>query len=125
MRPRKPAPLIEPSSGNVFHDLGFRHPEVELAKAQLVLAISTLLSERPVTQSEAARLVGLPQPKISQLLRGDVTGFSTDRLLRVLNRLGQDVQIVVTPVPVRRPLGRVRVVGSRSATKVAARHRDR
>ncbi len=102
-----------PGSDNVFRDLGFRDPDAELAKAQLALAISTLLRERPMTQMEAARLLGLPQPKVSQLARADVTGFSTDRLLRVLGRLGQDVEIVVTPAPVRRPVGMVRVVRGR------------
>lgn len=104
---------ITPGSDNVFRDLGFRDPDAELAKAQLALAISTLLRERPMTQTEAARLLGLPQPKVSQLARADVTGFSTDRLLRVLSRLGQDVEIVVTAAPVRRRVGKVRVVRRR------------
>ena len=111
---RRPPGAVTPGSDNVFRDLGFRDPDAELAKAQLALAISTLLRERPMTQMEAARRLGLPQPKVSQLARADVTGFSTDRLLRVLGRLGQDVEIVVTPAPVRRAVGKVRVVRGRA-----------
>jgi predicted XRE-type DNA-binding protein len=118
---RRPHDAVTPGSDNVFRDLGFRDPDAELAKAQLALAISTLLRERAMTQMEAARLLGLPQPKVSQLARADVTGFSTDRLLRVLGRLGQDVEIVVTPAPVRRPVGKVRVVRGRARTAVGNR----
>jgi predicted XRE-type DNA-binding protein len=109
----RPRSDITPGSDNVFRDLGFQNPEAELAKAQLALEICTLLRERPMTQVEAARRLGLPQPKVSQLARADVTGFSTDRLLRVLGRLGQDVEIIVTPTPARRPIGRVRVIRRR------------
>lgn len=109
----RPRTAVTTGSGNVFQDLGFRDPDAELVKARLALAISTLLRERSLTQMEAAHLLDLPQPKVSQLTRADVTGFSTDRLLRVLGRLGQDVDIVVTPAPVRRPIGRVRVTRRR------------
>lgn len=101
---------FERSSGNVFRDLGFPNAEAELAKAQLVLEISTLLRRRALTQTAAAEVLGIPQPKVSQLVRGDVTGFSTDRLLRLLTLLGRDVAIVVTPAPASRATGRVRTV---------------
>ncbi|MFN2317921.1 MAG: helix-turn-helix domain-containing protein [Gemmatimonadales bacterium] len=101
------------STGNVFRDLGFKNPDAELAKAQLVLEIVRLLRRRSLTQTAAARLLGLPQPKVSQLSNGDVTGFSTDRLIRLLNRLDQDVAITVTPKPHRQRRARVRVVAGR------------
>lgn len=101
---------FERSSGNVFADLGFDHPDEELTKAQLILEIVDLLRARGLTQTAAGRLLGLPQPKVSQLFHGKVTGFSTDRLLRFLNRLGQDVQIVVRAKPIGQRVARVRVV---------------
>lgn len=88
---------VEPSSGNVFADLGFPNPEEELAKADLAIRISQLLGERKLTQKQAASLLGIDQPKVSALLSGKLEGFSTERLLRFINRLGQDVQIVIRP----------------------------
>lgn len=88
---------MEPSSGNVFADLGFAHADEELAKADLALRISQLIAGRKLTQKKAAALLGIDQPKVSALLRGKLAGFSTERLLRFLNTLGQDVDIVVRP----------------------------
>jgi predicted XRE-type DNA-binding protein len=88
---------VERSSGNVFADLGFPNPEEELAKADLAIRVSQLLRERRLTQKQAASLLGIDQPKVSALLRGKLEGFSTERLLRFINRLGQDVEIVIRP----------------------------
>jgi predicted XRE-type DNA-binding protein len=96
----------------VFADLGFDHPDEELAKAQLILRIVQLLRARGLTQTAAGQLLGLPQPKVSLLYRGQVTGFSTDRLIRFLNRLDQDVDIVVRTKPADRRTARVRVVST-------------
>ena len=86
---------VTPGSGNVFADLGVAEPEEELAKAQLAVHIRDAIKRRRLTQAEAARLVGIDQPKISALMNGRLTGFSSDRLLRCLTALGQDVDIVV------------------------------
>jgi predicted XRE-type DNA-binding protein len=107
---RKTAPAFEPSSGNVFADLGFEHPEEELAKAQLILQIVELVRARGLTQTAAARVLALPQPKVSLLLRGQMAGFSTDRLIRLLNRLDQDVEIVVRAKASARRPAHVRVI---------------
>jgi len=88
---------IEPSSGNVFADLGLKNPEELLAKAELVQRISEILAERKLTQAGAAKLLGIDQPKVSSLLRGKLEGFSIDRLFRFLNALGRDVEISVRP----------------------------
>lgn len=88
---------VEPSSGNVFADLGLKDPEELLAKAELVQRIADLIAERKLTQVRAARLLGIDQPKVSALLRGRLDGFSTDRLFRFLNALGSDVEIVIRP----------------------------
>ena len=83
------------SSGNVFADLGFKDAEERLAKSELAVRIAIAIKQRKLTQVAAAEVCGIDQPKISKLLRGDLDGFSTERLIRVLNALGQDVEIVV------------------------------
>jgi len=88
---------VELSSGNVYADLGLPNAEERLAKADLVIRIYDVITSRGLTQRDAARLLGIDQPKVSALLRGKFDGFSTDRLFRFLNRLGQDVSIVITP----------------------------
>jgi len=87
----------EASGGNVFADLGIANPELALAKAKLVLRIRDIISERELTQTTAARLLNLDQPKVSALVRGKVQGFSLDRLFRLLHALGQDIEISVKP----------------------------
>jgi predicted XRE-type DNA-binding protein len=87
------------SSGNVFADLGVRDPEEALAKAELANKISVLIQERKLTQAKAAKLLGIDQPKVSMLLRGRLTGFSIERLMRFLLLLGQDIKISAQPNP--------------------------
>jgi len=88
---------FEKGSENVFADLGLPNPEIALAKAELVQRIRQLISDRKLTQSTAAKLLGIDQPKVSALVRGRVEGFSIDRLLRFLNALGETVEIIVPP----------------------------
>ncbi len=102
-------PVIE-SSSNIFADLGVAEPEEELAKAQLARHIRQAIKRRRLTQVGAAALIGLDQPKISALINGRLTGFSSDRLMRCLTALGQDVDIVVKNTPRSRARGRLRVV---------------
>ena len=90
-------PRVEPSSGNVFADLGLPNPDLALAKAELVQRIRTLIADRKLTQAGAAQILGLDQPKVSLLVRGRVEGYSLDRLFRFLNALGQCIEINVTP----------------------------
>ncbi len=101
---------VTQGSGNVFADLRVAEPEEELAKAQLAVHIRDAIKRRHLTQAEAARLVGLDQPKISALMNGRLTGFSSDRLLRCLTALGQDVDIVVRPRTKGQPRGHLRVI---------------
>jgi predicted XRE-type DNA-binding protein len=95
--PRESQVTIEPSSGNVFADLGLKNPEELLAKAELVQRICDIIAERKLTQTRAAAVLGIDQPKISALMRGKLDGFSLDRLFRFLNALGRDVDIVIRP----------------------------
>ena len=94
---------IEESSGNVFADLGLPDADGRLVKAELAQKISQIMTQRQLTQIEAAELLGIDQSKVSALLHGRLLGFSLERLIRFLNLLGQDVQIVVKPKPYRRP----------------------
>jgi len=102
---------IEKGSGNVFADLGLPNPEERLTKADLAMQITDSIRARRLTQAKAAALFGIDQPKISRLLRGQLSGFSTERLIHFLTLLGQDVVIVVKPVtPHSRRPGHVSVV---------------
>jgi predicted XRE-type DNA-binding protein len=88
---------VEPSSGNVFADLDIASPQEMLAKAELARRICDLIAERQLTQTKAAVVLGVDQPKVSALMRGKLDGFSTDRLFRFLNALGREVDIVIRP----------------------------
>ncbi len=97
------------SSGNVFADLGIDAPEEALAKAELTAKISEIIEAKGLTQAAAAKVLGIDQPKVSALLRGKLTGFSTERLIKFLNALGRDVEIVVKDQS-RRRVGHLQVV---------------
>ena len=107
---KKPLIPVTPSSGNVFADIGVPEPEEELAKAQLASRIREIVRSSRLTQVAAAGVMGIDQPKVSALLNGRLSNFSSERLMRLLTRLGQDVEIVVKSKPRRRQRGRIRVV---------------
>ncbi len=75
---------VQSSSGNVFADLELQNPEELLIKAELVRQISRMIDTRKMTQTEASQMLGIAQPKVSVLLRGKLSGFSTERLFRFL-----------------------------------------
>ena len=99
---------IERSSGNVFADLDIPHADAHLLKAELVTRIDRIIRRRRLTQAKAAKLLGLAQPDVSRLLRGDFSEYSMERLLRLLTALGRDVEIVIRKPYSQRP-GRLRV----------------
>jgi predicted XRE-type DNA-binding protein len=102
---------VTESSGNVFADLGYADPEEALAKAELARRISQIITKRHLTQAQAAEILGVDQPKVSNLMRGKLSGFSTDRLFKFLNALGRDVKIVIEKPKARtRQHGHTRVV---------------
>lgn len=103
---------FEMGSGNVFADLGRPDADEMLVKAELVHQISSIVRRRRLTQVQAAELLGISQPKVSELLRGNLRGFSLERIARFLNALGQDVEIRVKPKPRTRKAGRLSVVTS-------------
>jgi predicted XRE-type DNA-binding protein len=85
------------SGGNVFADLGFPDADEMLAKAELAIKVADILRRRRLTQVQAAAVLGVDQPKVSALIRGRLSGFSIERLLRFLLRLGTDVSITIKP----------------------------
>lgn len=87
----------EESSGNVFADLNIPEPSLYMAKAQLAHSICEVIKERNLTQVEAAEILGINQPKVSALTRGNLDGFKCDRLFRFLNLLDRDVEIIIRP----------------------------
>jgi len=87
---------IQVSSGNVFADLGFQDAEERLLKVKLATKIAQLIENKGWTQAQTAERTGLDQPKVSRLLRGQLSGFSADRLFAVLNRLGHSVEVRIS-----------------------------
>ncbi|HMC61771.1 MAG TPA: helix-turn-helix transcriptional regulator [Candidatus Solibacter sp.] len=81
----------------MFADLGFANPEQELMKARLTLQIYHIIQQRGLTQTEAAKTLGIKQPHVSLLMRNRAGSFSVGRLMEFLTALGQDVEITVRP----------------------------
>ncbi len=97
------------SSGNVFADLGFTNADEEQMKAELVRIIRDIIDDRALTQNETSRLFSIAQSRVSALLRGKLTEFSTERLFRFLKALDRDVEISIKRRRDNRP-GRVLIV---------------
>ena len=107
MRKKNKIPAKE-GSGNVFRDLGFPNPEREQIKARLTLQIYRLVKDRGLTQAAAGEILGIRQPHVSGLMRGQSGNFSVERLMDFLTALGQDIEITVKPT--RREHGEVHLV---------------
>lgn len=99
---------VKEGSGNIFADLGFAHPEREELKARLTLQIYRLIKGRGLTQAQAGEVLGIKQPHVSSLMRGQSGAFSVERLMNFLAALGQDVQITVRST--RKHRGEVSVI---------------
>ena len=95
--PKKNAVRVTPSTGNVFRDLGFSKGESEhlLVRADLLIQVQKAIASRRFKQAEAARVLRVTQPRVSDLLRGRIDLFSTDALIDMLARLGIGVRLVV------------------------------
>ena len=101
---------IHQGSGNVYADLGYSDAEEMLVKAKLVRKISEIVRGKGLTQVETAKILGLTQPKVSAVLRGQFRGISERKLIDCLTNLGRDVEIVVRDAPRRRAGGKLSVV---------------
>jgi predicted XRE-type DNA-binding protein len=88
---------IEGGSGNIFADVGLPNAQEHLLKASLVVQLHRLIKARKLTQVAAAKLIGVKQPDLSNILRGHYQGFSLERLMRMLTAFDQDVEITVRP----------------------------
>lgn len=108
----KASRTVTRSSGNVFADLGLARAEEKQTQVRLAVAIHQIIKERRLSQMEAADLLGINQPKISALVNYQLEGFSVERLLRFLNALGRDVEIVVRRKLKSRKLGRILVTAA-------------
>jgi predicted XRE-type DNA-binding protein len=90
---------VHDSTGNIFEDLGLPNPEERLAKAEIARVIRKIIRERGLTQVQAADVLGVRQPDVSDLTRGKLARFSMERLERFLNALDMDVRIQIGPRP--------------------------
>jgi predicted XRE-type DNA-binding protein len=101
---------IENSSGNVYEDLQVAEAEAMHIKARLAGKIGDIIRHRHLTQQQAADILGIPQPKLSGLLRGQFRGISEAKMIECLNRLGRDVEIVVRKASRSHPQGHTHVL---------------
>lgn len=92
---------ITKSSGNVFADMGFKDAQERLVKADLAFRINHVIEKRELKQVEAATILGINQPKISAIANGRLKDFSIERLIEFLNKLDQDVEIIIHEKPKR------------------------
>ena len=101
---------IEESTGNVYADLGMADADLMRVKAQLATKIGEIIKGRKWSQQQAAKVLGMTQPKLSKMLRGQFRGISEAKMLDCLARLGRNVQIVVGPARRATSAGRVSVI---------------
>ena len=101
---------IETGSANVYEDLGLPEAAELQVKATLAAKIGEIIKHRHLTQIQAAEILGIPQPKLSGMLRGQFRGISEAKMLECMNRLGRDVDIVVRKPSRSRTTGSTRVV---------------
>ena len=96
-------------TGNVFADLGYADSTERQARLRLALALNRVLDQRTLTQAEAAKLLGVSQPKVSALRNYKLAGFSVERLMTFLTALDRDVRIVICQKPRSRRSARISV----------------
>lgn len=101
---------IEESTGNVYADLGMADAEEMLVKVQLSTKIGEIIKNHRWSQQQAAEVLGITQPKLSNMLRGQFHGISESKMLDCLARLGHDVQIVISPASRKKTAGHIVVV---------------
>ena len=111
-RSAEPREGITRGTGNVFADLGFPDAAERQAKLRLAFALNQLLDGRKLSQAQAARILGVSQPKVSALRNYKLAGFSVERLMNLLTALDQDVEITIRRKPRSRKAGRISVVAA-------------
>lgn len=109
--PKEPKVIeISKGSANIYDDLGLSDAAEMQVKATLAAEIGEIIKHRQLTQVQAAEVLGMPQPKLSGMLRGQFRGISETKMLDCMNRLGRDVEIVVRKSTRSRATGRTSVV---------------
>ena len=88
---------VEMGSGNIFADLGLPDAEAHFLKAQIVSEIYRLAHARKLTQAQAGKRMGISQPEVSRLFKGNFREYSIERLMGFLTAFDRDVEIVVRP----------------------------
>lgn len=111
-RSAEPGEPITRGTGNVFADLGFPDAAERQAKLRLAYALNQVLDGRTLSQAEAAKVLGLTQPKVSALRNYKLAGFSVERLMNFLTALDQDIEIVIRSKPRSRKTARISVVAA-------------
>ncbi len=109
---RAESATITRGSTNVFEDLGYPDAAERQAKLRLAFALNRVLEARQLSQSDAAKVLGVTQPKVSALRHYKLAGFSVERLMNLLTAVGQDVEIVIRRKPQSRKSGRISVVAA-------------
>jgi predicted XRE-type DNA-binding protein len=119
---------VTQGTGNVFTDLGFPDAVERQAKLRLAYAINRVLDGRKLSQVDAAKVLGVTQPKVSALRHYKLAGYSVERLMNLLTALGQDVEIVIRRKPRSRKSARISVIAAHEfqmALKPRATTRER
>lgn len=111
------------SSGNIYADLGYPNPEEYLAKAELAQLITDAIAEKKLTQKDAAKLMGIDQPKVSAIIRGNFSGFSIDRLFRFMLALGMDIFIGTNPHKKKTTEPRIHIMTQFVPPQLPSQHR--
>ena len=104
--------LVTRGTGNVFADLGFPDAAERQAKLRLAYALNQVLDAGKLSQAEAAKVLGVTQPKVSALRNYKLSGFSVERLMNLLTAVDQDIEIVIRRKPRSRKVGRISVVAA-------------
>ena len=107
---------VEPSSGNVFSDLGLPEASEKQTRVRLAVAINQIIEGRHLSQADAAGLLAINQPKISALANYKLDGFSVERLLNFLTALDRDIEIVIRNKPRSRKSGKIMVSQNQLST---------
>ncbi len=101
-------------SGNVYADFGFSNPEEAKTKAELAMLITEIIKEKNLTQQQAADLMNIDQPKVSKIVRGLLSEFSIERLLKFVLALGFDIEIKPKPHTTKNTLPCMHIIATSS-----------
>jgi predicted XRE-type DNA-binding protein len=104
--------VVAHGTGNLFADLGYADAAERHAKLRLAHAVNQVVEQRQLSQAEAAKVLGVTQPKVSALRHYKLSGFSVERLMNLLTALDRDIEIVIRRKPRSRRTARIRVVAA-------------